>query len=190
MNISAIGKALDQPLLISKLKDQTPKILCGAAFAYGLYDTMKAPKEERKNRGLKNAVILSTVVGTSLLSAFGLKIGGNGKMGGKQLIKGLVNVKSTDEILDRQKRAVDNFLFENKVSKDVEVVLNKAKTGLLNIKDTEKLLNMEKSGAGAGAERSAAQIKGKEKLLETLFSKKENLSAKEIFEETGRLSVL
>ena len=53
MNISAIGKALDQPLLISKLKDQTPKILCGAAFAYGLYDTMKAPKEERKNRGLK-----------------------------------------------------------------------------------------------------------------------------------------
>ena len=190
MNISAIGKTLDQPLLISKLKDQTPKILCGAAFAYGLYDTMKAPKEERKNRGLKNAVILSTVVGTSLLSAFGLKIGGNGKMGGKQLIKGLVNVKSTDEILDRQKRAVDNFLFENKVSKDVEVVLNKAKTGLLNIKDTEKLLNMEKSGAGAGAERSAAQIKGKEKLLETLFSKKENLSAKEIFEETGRLSVL
>ena len=78
-------------------------------------------------------------------------------MGGKQLIKGLVNVKSTDEILDRQKRAVDNFLFENKVSKDVEVVLNKAKTGLLNIKDTEKLLNMEKSGAAPA--RNGAQRK-------------------------------
>ena len=58
---------------------------------------MKAPKGERKKRGIKNAVILSTVVGTSLMSAFGLKLGE------KQLFKGLVNVKSTDEILEVQK---------------------------------------------------------------------------------------
>ena len=41
MNISAIGKTLDQPLLISKLKDKTPKILAAAAFTYGIYDTFK-----------------------------------------------------------------------------------------------------------------------------------------------------
>lgn len=184
MNVSAIGKTLDQPLLISKLKNQTPKILTGAAFAFGLYDTMKAPKGERKKRGIKNAVILSTVVGTSLMSAFGLKLGE------KQLFKGLVNVKSTDEILEVQKRAADKFLSENKVSRDVENVLNKAKTGLLNVKDTEILLNMEAGGTDVGAGRGAAQIKGKEGLLETLFSKKEDLNAREIFEETGRLSIL
>ncbi len=186
MNISAIGKALDQPLLISKLKDKTPKLLGGAALAFGIYDTFKAPKEERKNRGIKNAVILSTVVGTSLISAFGLKTPGTAGKGGKQILKGLVNVKGKDEILNTQRAAVDEFLKNNTVSDDVLRVLGKAKTGLLNVKDTNVLLDM---GANApGGKR--ADFKGKEELLEALFSKKEDLSAREIFEETGRLSVL
>lgn len=176
MNISAIGKTLDQPLLISKLKDKTPKILAAAAFAYGAYDTLKAPKEERKKRGIKNAVILSTVVGTSLMSAFGLKTGK------RQIFKGLVNVSGKDEILKNQNRAVDEFLKNNDVSKNVSNVLQRAKTGILNVKDTETLLDAFQTGKG--------KQKGQDELLETLFSKKEDLSAREIFEETGRLSVL
>lgn len=176
MNISAIGKALDQPLLISKLRNQTPKILCGAAFAYGLCDTIKVPKEERKKRGIKNAVILGAAVGTSLLSAFGLRIGS------KQLFCGLVNVRNANEILKWQKSAVDKFLKNNNVPKNTIDVLNKAKTGLLNIKDTALLLDMQ--------DLKGDDSNGKKELLETLFSKKESLSAREIFEETGRLSIL
>ena len=186
MNIRAIGKALDQPLLISKLKDKTPKILGAAALAYGVYDTFNAPKEERKKRGIKNAVILSAVVGTSLISAFGIKTPGVQGKAGRQILGGLVNVKGKDEILNTQKAAVDEFLANNNVSDDVSRVLNKAKTGLLNVKDTEIFLNMGADGLG----RENIGLKGKEKLLDTLFSKKEDLSAKEIFEETGRLSVL
>ncbi len=197
MNISAIGKTLDQPLLISKLKDKTPKILAAAAFTYGIYDTFKTPKEERKNRGIKNAVILSTVVGTSLISAFGLKMpagfGRSGLSGGKQLLKGLVNVRSKDGILKNQNEVVDKFLKNNNVPKNVSNVLQKAKTRLLNVKDTETILNMENiTGRGADITKGqdVACLKAKEELLETLFSKKEDLNAREIFEETGRLSVL
>lgn len=207
MNVSAIGKALDQPLLICKLKDKTPKILGGAALAFGIYDTFKAPKEERKKRGIKNAIILSAVVGTSLISAFGLKAPsglnrcGFGEVNGRQILKGLVNVRGKDEILKEQKAVVAKFLKNNEVSSDVKRVLNKAKTGILNVRDTEILLSMEVLSNKAGVQ--AAQgvsgrnnigqktgTIGKKELLETLFSKKEDLSAREIFEETGRLSIL
>lgn len=172
MNISAVGKFLDQPVLISKLKNNTPKILCGAVFAYGIKDTMQAPKEERAKRGIKNAIILSGVACTSLISAFGLKIGK------KQLFNGLVNCKNQNEILKNNTFAIDEFLKQNKVPENIENILNKAKKGALNIKDTNKILAINPDS------------KGKEELFDVLFSKKEDLSAKEIFKETGRLSIL
>lgn len=172
MNISPVGKFLDQPLLISKLKDKTPKILAGAALLYGLHDTFQAPKEERKKRGIKNAIILSSVVGASLISSFGMKAGR------KQLFCGLVNVKNKNDILKENAKAVDEFLKNNKVAKELETVLNKAKTSLLNLKDTEKVLKINPNA------------KKREELFNALFSKKEDLSAKEIFTETGRLSAL
>jgi len=174
MNISAIGKTLDQPLLISKLKDKTPKILTGLAAAYGVYDTMKAPKKERKKRGIKNAIILSSVVATSLTCAFGLKVGK------KQIFKGLVDVKDQSVILKNQKEVIDKFLSQNNPNDRIKSVLNKAKTGLLNVSDTQTLLS----------EIKKADFKGGEELFDTLFSKKHDLSAKEIAQETGRLSVL
>ncbi len=172
MNISAVGKFLDQPLLISKLKDKTPKILCGAAAAYGIYDTIQSPKEERSNRGIKNAIILSCVVCTSLISAFGFKIGNN------KIFDGFVNLKNRNEILKNNANAVDNFLQQNKIPQAISDILNKTKTDILNIKDTEKILSVTPGS------------NGRDELFNTLFSKKEELNAKEIFKETGRLSIL
>jgi len=123
VNVSAVGKFLDQPILISKLKNQTPKILTGTALAYGIYDTMKAPKEERRNKGIKNAVVLSTVIIASLVSAFGLKTGK------KQIIKGLVDVKEPESIIKRNINAVNKFSKSNTLDKKAENTLNKAKTG-------------------------------------------------------------
>lgn len=173
MNVKAIGKFLDQPILISKLKNQTPKLLAGAALAYGTYDTFKAPKEERKNRGIKNAVILSTVVGTSLISAFGLK------MGKTQVFQGLVNVKNPADILNNNSQAVDKFLKNNNINEKAKTVLNRSKEGMLSLNDTKEVLKLKNSSN-----------QGADELLDTLFSKKEDLNAKEIFKETGRLSIL
>jgi len=173
VNVSAVGKFLDQPILISKLKNQTPKILTGTALAYGIYDTMKAPKEERRNKGIKNAVVLSTVIIASLVSAFGLKTGK------KQIIKGLVDVKEPESIIKRNINAVNKFSKSNTLDKKAENTLNKAKNGLLNLNDTKEILKLKNS-----------DYKGIDELFDTLFSKKEDLSAKEIFKETGRLSVL
>lgn len=173
MNIASVGKFLDQPVLISKLKKHTPKILTGAAGAFGVYDTIKAPEEERKKRGIKNAVVLSFAAGVSLMSAFGLKAGK------KQILPGLLNIKNEGEILDINKKAVDEFLKNNTVSNDLKNALNKAKTGALSLFDTKTVL-----------ESDIKTKKGAKKLLETLFSKKEDLSAKEIFKETGKLSAL
>ncbi len=172
MNVSAIGKFLDQPILIAKLKNQTPKILIGAALAYGAYDTMKASKEERKNRGIKNAIVLGTVAATSLISAFGLRAGK------KQIFQGLVNVKKPEDIIKDNVFAVDKFLKNNNPDDNIKKALNKAKDGALSLKDTKEILKLNDT------------YKGKEELFDTLFSKKEDLSAKEIFKETGRLSVL
>lgn len=173
MNIKPIGKFLDQPILISKLKKQTPKILALSAGAFGIYDTMKAPEGERKQRALKNTVILSFVSGASLISAFGLKIGK------KQILPGLVNVKDEAEILGINKKAVNEFLSKNKVSGKVKEALNKTKSGILSLKDTKTVL-----------ESDIKDKPGAKNLFDTLFSKRENLSAKEIFKETGRLSIL
>lgn len=181
MKAVSLGKFLDQPLIISKLKDKTPKLLAGAAFAYGMYDTFKSEKQDRKKRALKNAIILSTVVSTSLVSAFGLKIGK------KQLFSGLVNVKNNKEILANQKIIVQKFLKENRTDKKTEEVLNKAKIGILGLRDIEEVLKLDDSNM---INPQNMQYKGLDELFDTLFSKKENLSAKEIFEETGRLSVL
>ena len=156
MNVKAIGKFLDQPILISKLKNQTPKLLAGAALAYGTYDTFKAPKEERKNRGIKNAVILSTVVGTSLISAFGLK------MGKTQVFQGLVNVKNPADILNNNSQAVDKFLKNNNINKKAKTVLNRSKEGMLSLNDTKEVLKLKNSSN-----------QGADELLDTLFSKKE-----------------
>lgn len=172
MNITAVGKFLDQPVLISKLKDKTPKILIGAAFAYGIYDVYKTPKENRKNRAIKDGIILSATVSASLISAFGLKIGK------KQLLKGLVDIKDAKSIISDRKIVIDKFLKKNNVDKKTETLLNRAKDGVINLKDTKEILKIGSKSAEYN------------ELLDALYSKKENLSAKEIFKETGRLSVL
>ena len=139
MNVKAIGKFLDQPILISKLKNQTPKLLAGAALAYGTYDTFKAPKEERKNRGIKNAVILSTVVGTSLISAFGLK------MGKTQVFQGLVNVKNPADILNNNSQAVDKFLKNNNINKKAKKIATESQEEIEDIIQQVDMFTMKET---------------------------------------------
>lgn len=84
------GKYLDQPALVEKLYNAMPVVLTGTAAGYGIYDTVKAPKEERKKKAVKNASILGFTVASALLATRGLKIKG------KQLFEGIIELPEKD----------------------------------------------------------------------------------------------
>ena len=84
MKISSIGKFIDQPLIVNSLQRKMPAILIGSATAFGVYDTFKKPKEERKTAAAKNAITLAVTVAASLLGTRGLKVKG------KRIIPGLM----------------------------------------------------------------------------------------------------
>ena len=99
-------------------------------------------------------------MGTSLISAFGLK------MGKTQVFQGLVNVKTPADILNNNSQAVDKFLKNNNINKKAKTVLNRSKEGMLSLNDTKEVLKLKNSSN-----------QGADELLDTLFSKKEDLNA-------------
>lgn len=84
------GKYLDQPALVEKLYNAMPVVLTGTAAGYGIYDTVKAPKEDRKKKAVKNASILGFTVASALLATRGLKIKG------KRLFEGIIELPEKD----------------------------------------------------------------------------------------------
>jgi len=160
---SAIGKTLDQPLLISKFSRAVPAVLTTGAAAYGLKNVLKAPKDERKEALIKNTCVLSTTVASALLCAKALKPN---------------KIKSVVETIRQQSDLIDKFVKENPVKDEVSGLLNKMKTKVLNIKEIKTL----------GEDLSKTE-KGK-KFLRELIPDPEYVKAKDIFGEIGRLSVM
>lgn len=177
MHLKAIGKFLDQPLLISKLNSAMPAILTSGALALGLHDTFSQPKGERKKRGIKNAMILSSIVAATLFTARGLPTGR-----GKKLFNfgGLLQEEASRRHLSRGRNlAVDYFIQENNISDSkLTQLLGKAKTKVLKLKEVDYVLENIKGKNSSGY------------LSETIFSKTKNLTSKEIFGEIARLSVM
>lgn len=177
MNLSSIGRCIDQPIVLQKLQNKMPALLIGAGTAYGVYDTYKSSKGKDKNfkkkRALKNAIIIASTISASLLGARGLKIKG------KQIIPQLMPNKSLNEILQNQAATVDKFLDETKLqTKNVINILNKSKKHALSVKETETIM------------REIPESKSKIELFKTILPQPGNLNSKEIFEEIGRLSLL
>lgn len=85
------GKYLDQPALVEKLYNVMPAVLTGTAAAYGTYDTLQAPENQRKKRAVKNASVLGFTVASALLATRGLK------MGGKQIFEGIIELPELDK---------------------------------------------------------------------------------------------
>ena len=66
-NIRAIGKFLDQPILVSKFQKAVPALLTTGAVAYTIYDASKEKnKEKRKQRALKTGITLGVTVASAL----------------------------------------------------------------------------------------------------------------------------
>ena len=108
MKLSAVGKYIDQPLLLDKLEKSIPKILTisGAGYALGdhFFNKHKKNEEQKKHGLLKSAIVLSSTIGASLIAARGLRVNN------KQIIKGLLHTHKTSELVAKQTKAVEKFL--------------------------------------------------------------------------------
>jgi hypothetical protein len=177
MSIKLIGRYVDQPIIVNKFKSKIPNILFGVGTLYGLYDTYKStknkPKEVQKKKLIKNSIIIATTAFASLSAANGLKILG------KQIIPRLIEFESKENILFRQKSAIDTYFTKIKnIPADVENILIKAKNRALKLKEIDVLF------------KKLPDEEPRKELFKTLLPMPENLTSKEIFSEIGRLSML
>lgn len=176
MKISTICKYVDQPMILNKLDQKMPSLLIGAGGAYGLVDSFKHAKKDKKHskkRFIQNAIVISSTIGASLLGTRGLKIGN------KKIFNGLMERVHFSELQKVQTEAVDKFLQTNKI-KDNTILqaLEAAKLKELSSKQIEILKDKLPTSPA------------KQELFSVILPEKKNLNSKEIFSEIKRLSLL
>jgi len=176
MKLTHIAKYVDQPLITNKISQAAPLVLAGCATGLGIHDVFIKKHDNNqstKDRIIKNAVILGTVAGASLLTARGLSLGG------KKIFSGLIETPKKNELIKEQTKAINNFIEQFKpTDKKLVDILNNAKEKVLNLKDTGYVID------------KLTKNKDAQPLLEKLFGAKKDLSSKEIFSEIGKLSLL
>ncbi len=159
MNISAIGKYLDQPLLISKLNKNVPYILSGFAVGYLLKEVSQNPKENKRKEGIKTAIILAATVASAVMAP---------KISAKLTKR--APFPKIGEVITKNKELVDKFISENPDTQ-IKNILEKSKNKVLNLKEVAKLF----SEHGEFANK--------------LIPPPQNIQAKDIFKEIGYLSI-
>ena len=172
MKISTICKYVDQPMILNKLDQKMPLLLIGAGSAYGIADSFRK-SDEKKHKNLKNAIVISSTIGASLLGTRGLKIGG------KKIFNGLMERVPFTELQKVQTEAVEKYLEKTKI-KDANIIkaLETAKLKELSPKQIDILIgNLPKSPE-------------KDELFSVILPEKKNLNSKEVFSEIKRLSLL
>lgn len=176
MKISTICKYVDQPMILNKLDQKMPALLIGAGGTYGLVDSLKHSKKDRKHakeKFIQNAVVISSTIGASLLGTRGLKIGG------KKIFNGLMERVHFTELQKVQTEAVDKFLKKTKINdKEILNALETVKLKELSPKQIELLTN------------KLPISPAKQELFSVILPEKKNLNSKEIFSEIKRLSLL
>lgn len=177
MKISTIAKYVDQPIILNKLHRQMPALLIGAGTLFGVVDSYHHSKKYKQNNekthDLKNAIVIASTIGASLIGTRGLKIGG------KKIIKGLMENVPLEKLQKEQAEAVNKFLSKSKI-KDVNILeaLNTAKEKQLSTKQIDLLIDKLPENAH------------KKDLFDVILPGKKNLNSREIFSEIKRLSIL
>ena len=129
MKIQTIAKFVDQPVILNKLHKSMPALLVGTGVGYGIYDTVKHKKHDKK-RGFKNTIIIGTTIAATLLGTRGLRING------RKIFNGLMETEPLSDILARQSKAVDKYLKQETIQDNSLLsVLTKSKTTHLSLKD-------------------------------------------------------
>ena len=170
--IKTLGKYLDQPLLVENYKKAVAPIFISGATVYGANEVRKAPKEKRKETAIRTASVLTATTVSSLYAP---------KLSAK-ILRLPYQKYRTAEIIKNNTQAVDTFVkssteeVHNLTDKGLNI-LEKAKSKVLKLKEV-KTLNDELSQTEKG-----------KKLFNKLIPEPENITAKDIKNEIGRLSL-
>ncbi|MBR1617669.1 hypothetical protein IJ670_05905 [bacterium] len=166
-NIKAIGKFLDQPILISKLNKAVPLFLLTGGSIFMANDAMdefkKNPdKNDAKKKVIEHGFVLLSAIASALLAP---------KIAGK--ITNHSPLPSIQKAQENAKNIVDNFLKKNNPKNDTLEILNKAKNKVLSLSEVKNLYK---------------NCEDKE-FLKKLIPDPDNIKAKDIFSEIGYLSI-
>lgn len=166
--IRAIGKYLDQPILVERLRKIVPVGLSASALTYTLIESAKEPTwEKKKKTGIETAIILGATIASALAAP--------------KIATAITKKKALTpfkELVKENTRNIDEFLSREKVEPVVKSLLQKAKTKVLSLKEVDKLTD------------SLSVSKSKKEFLDTLIPPPENVSSKDIFSEIGWLSIV
>lgn len=161
IKVSSFGKFLDQPLLTTKLNKQIPAVLTAGSAVFIANEMRNAKPEDRKKTGLKLGIIL----GATVLSAIQAPKIAN-------YITKKKPSKTLKELIEYNSQTVDEILSKNKLSKEVQALLEKGKTKILSLKEVDILhKNLKKEH------------------FDKLIPPPENVTSKDIFREIGWLSI-
>ncbi len=166
--IKTAGQFLDQPLLVAKFKKAVPGIMVAGAAAFDADKIHKAPKENKKKTAINTTAVLTATVASALAAP---KMAA--KVVGKEYDKYCIK-----DIKANNKKIVDNFLSNEKVSDGVNNILQKAKDKVLNYKEIKTLRN------------EIGQTDSGDKFIKKLIPEPENVTAHDIRKEIGRLSLI
>lgn len=166
-NISAFAKFLDQPILISKLNKQMPKILALTGVFCLSYDIFEKKHKQNfnnkeKKESFKKAIILSTSILSALLAP---KIAS--KITKRKPLENLYSIQKENT------KIINKYIKEKNPDKQLLQILDKAKNTILNPKEIKILQEKTKT----------------HNIFEQLIPSPKNIEAKEIFSEIGYLSI-
>ena len=166
--IKLLGKYLDQPLLVEKYKRAVTPIFVAGATLYGANEVRKAPSNEKKKTAIQMATVLSATTASALYAP---------KITAK-ILKQPYKKYRTAEIIENNTKIVDTFVkTNNSLSNNSLNLLDKAKSKVLNFKELKTL------------GKDLSKTKDGNELFNKLVPEPENITAKDIKNEIGRLSL-
>ena len=162
---NALGKSIDQPVVVARLGEAAPGLLIGGACIKCGIETYKAPKKKKKYTFIKTALVLAGTIAGALLAS-------------KQTL-GNFSVKKTIE--SQKKIAQDILKKNNNITKKAKKLITKSGEGKAfnpkQIKELgEELKNLDNTKA--------------KKILDSIIPPPVCTKAKDIIKELGSLSYL
>ncbi len=162
MKIQTFAKYVDQPLIVNKLNKQMPAILTASGIGIAVHDTFK--HKEDKKRGIKNFIIATGIIGSTLYSIKKFN---------------LIEIPKTESIIKKQKNSIKEYINNTNLrDKNLLSILNNCEGKHLSTSQIQALFDKLPNDQNRAV------------LFKNLFMENKNLSSSEIFSEIGRLSLL
>lgn len=145
-SLSVLGKYVDQPRFVKGVKKAMPYALIGGGVLYAANDIRQVPDSDKKKETIKNIAVLAITIASALAAP---KIAAKVVKGGHHHHHHAhvdVHAPHSGEHHSHHyheeetyEDMLNEFLEENKVGKDVEGLLNKAKTKMLSFSEIKKV---------------------------------------------------